>query len=74
MTAEDKFKKQPKTFWAQVKLVSMTLGYSKKGQINTYSLDDIARCLESLDLTSDHLFDKDKKPSKEAELLVEYFQ
>jgi hypothetical protein len=75
MKAETKFQKQPKTFWAQIKLVSMTLGYSKKGQITTYTVQEIADCLESLGLNSSHLIDsKSNKPSAEGSLLVEYFK
>jgi len=33
--------KQPKSFWAQVKLISMILGYSKKDAIKEYSIDEM---------------------------------
>ncbi len=72
MIASKKFLNQPKTFWAQVKLISMSLGYSGKDNIKVYSAEEIAACLEKKGLKSDHII-KEGVISTEGKLLVDYF-
>ncbi len=73
MIPHSKFLKQPKNFWAQIKLVSMSLGYSKKNTIKEYKIEDIVDCLKNHDLSTDHLVDLSNKVTTEGRLLVEYF-
>src|ERR1700753_768216 len=73
MIASKKFLNQPKTFWAQVKLISMTLGYSGKDNIKIYSAEEIVECLKNKGLKSDHII-KEGVVSAEGKLLVDYFQ
>lgn len=68
-----KFLKQPKSFWAQVKLVSMGLGYSRGDVIKTYSLDEIVKHFDKLSLSTDHLI-VNGVATEEGKLLVDYFQ
>lgn len=73
MLPNKKFLDQPKSFWAQVTLISMTLGYSKDDGIKAYSIEEIAYCLKKHSLTTEHLIDSTDKISEEGKLLVDYF-
>lgn len=68
-----KFLKQPKSFWAQVKLISMGLGYSRGDVIKTHSLDEIVRHFDKLSLSTNHLL-VNGVITEEGKLLVDYFQ
>ncbi len=72
MQPNKEFQKQPRSFWAQVKLISMTLGYSKGDKFKTYTVEELALCLQKLGLDSTHLLTSGKA-TKEGELLVAYF-
>lgn len=74
MIANKHYLKQPKSFWAQVKLISMTLGYSKNDTIKEYSIEDIIQCLRSHSLGVGHLIDSANRITKEGALLVSYFR
>jgi len=74
MLANKTYANQSKRFWAEVKLVSMTLGYSRKGQIKVYTLDEVVNCLKDRNLETDHLVTGDGEPTEEGSLLVSYFQ
>ena len=65
---------KPKSFWAQIKLVSMTLGYSQKDKIKVYTIGEIADCLQSQGLSTDHLVDAKGKPTKEGLDMISYFE
>jgi len=67
------FQKQPKSFWAQVKLISMTLGYSRGDKFKFYSIEEIANCLEKRGLDTSHLM-AGNEITQEGQLLVSYFQ
>lgn len=73
MVPNEEFLKQPKSFWAQVKLISMTLKYSKGGTIKEYNIEEIEKCLNDLGLTTEHLVDSAKKITAEGKLLLGYF-
>ncbi|HKU18596.1 MAG TPA: hypothetical protein VJP80_04950 [Candidatus Saccharimonadales bacterium] len=74
MRPNKKFLKQPRSFWAQVRLISITLGYSRGGQFKTYTIEQIIECLKTQGLSVLHLADSANKPTPEGALLVEYFQ
>jgi len=75
MIPNRKYQNRSKVFWAQVKLISMTIGYSKKGGIITHSFDNIVDCFGKLNLETKNLFrDGGEKPSEQALLLVDYFK
>ncbi len=69
-----KFQKLPKNFWAQVRLVSMTLGYSRKDEIKKYTINEIVDCLKFNNLETGHLLDSSGKILKDGQLLIEYFE
>ena len=74
MIPSPKYLKQPKSFWAQVKLVSMTLGYSKNDSIKEYTLEEITECLKKHSLSVEHLMDSANKPTTEGKILINYFK
>jgi hypothetical protein len=49
------FSSQPPSFWAHVRLVSETLGYSYKGTTRRYKRNEILDCLKARKLAYDHL-------------------
>ena len=50
------FQKQPRHFWAHVKLVSEGLGYSSGGKIKRYTHDDLKKFLVSYGLSTSLTF------------------
>lgn len=74
MQPNKRFLKQPKSFWAQVRLISITLGYSRASKFKTYSINEIIDCLRGHSLDSSHLVDSAGKITTEGSLLVEYFE
>lgn len=55
MRTEARFAKQPRSFWAAVKLVSEQVGYSKykASQLRTYSIDDVKQVFKEFGLRID---------------------
>ncbi len=74
MIANKEYLKQSKSFWAQVKLVSMTLGYSRIDEISVYDIDQIVDCLKAHGLSTLHLINAQGEITTEGKLLVSYFK
>lgn len=74
MQPNEKFQKLPKNFWAQVRLISMTLGYSKGDEIKKYTIDQIVDCLKFNDLGTEHLVNESGKILNDGKMLIEYFE
>ncbi len=74
MIPQVQFLKQPKSFWAQVKLISMTLGYSRNDNIKEYSIEEILECLRNHALSVNHLVTSTGKITREGRLLLSYFK
>lgn len=57
MLGNKKFQGLVKPFWAHIKLLSETLGYSERstGNLKTYHKQDIINCLQKLGLATKHL-------------------
>jgi hypothetical protein len=68
------FLKQQKSFWSQVKLISMSLGYSSGEDLKTFSINEIVSCLQRRQLSTEHLLDSSSKITKEGKLLIDYFK
>jgi hypothetical protein len=54
---DERFLAQPRAFWANVRTISQGLGYTRNGQIATFSVKEMASALEHADLKADHLGD-----------------
>ena len=75
MKPDQRFQKQPKHFWANVRTISQQLGYTERGKrvIKVPSLEKIRAALLSLGLESNHLLDADGKPTTLGQNLQDYF-
>ncbi len=58
MKPDQRFRSQPKQFWANIRTISQKLGYTKRGGgiIKIPTPSEIQKSLHSLGLKSDHLF------------------
>ncbi|MCA0890480.1 DUF7687 domain-containing protein [Qipengyuania flava] len=74
MRADERFIGLGKEFWAHVRSLSQTLGYTVrgKGTIKVHTLTDIKKGMKKLDLLDDHLVDHGK-PTAFAQQLLDYF-
>ncbi len=66
------FQKQPRHFWAHIKLLSEGLGYSSEGKIKRYTLSDLQKFLVSYDLSVRHLNEIIDKNTTYGELIIAY--
>jgi hypothetical protein len=75
MKPNDLFLMQPKSFWANVRSVSQTHGYTehKTKLVKTPTLTEIQTALTKLDLNSTHLVNPDGSPTVVGSTLVAYF-
>ena len=62
MRADSRFVGLGKEFWAHVRSLSQTLGYTVrgKGAIKVHTLTDIKNGMKKLDLVNDHLIESGK--------------
>lgn len=74
MMAKQKFLEQPQHFWANVRAISETAGYTvrNKGDIKIPTLEEVRAALLSRKLRDDHIV-KGRKLTALGELLFEYF-
>ncbi len=74
MLPSDLFLKQPKSFWAHVRSISQTVGYTERGtgRIKIPTIEQIVQALERLGLRTDHVA-RGTKPTKFGSLLLGYF-
>lgn len=70
------FLDQDKSFWANVRTISASVGYTQKkqNQIKIPSVEEIKKVYAQLDLKTDHIFNSSGKPTKMGKLLFSYFK
>jgi hypothetical protein len=78
MIPDNRFLRQPKRFWANVRLLSEHIGYTQrsregKGKIKIPTLVEVVDALTELGLSADHLFTSEAKPTPTGETLLAYF-
>ena len=75
MRASSNFQGLDKGFWAHIRSLSQTLGYTDRstGNVKVPTLAQILRAMKELDLLSDHLV-QNSQPTEYAELLLAYFE
>jgi len=75
MKPNQRFLRQPKNFWANVRSLSQELGYTMRGtgQIKVFDIPDIVAGLKALNLSAAHVVDRSGKPTKFGALLRDYF-
>lgn len=76
MKANTNFSSLPKKFWANVRTISETLGYTERGQgkVRVYSTEDIKNAMTLNKLGYQHLIEVDGRPTELGAKLVEYFE
>lgn len=84
MKPEERFLKQPKHFWANVRTISQQVGYTvttkepttgeKTTRLKVPSLPDIEEGLKKIGLTAAHIVDGNGKPTEFGMLLTDYFE
>jgi hypothetical protein len=75
MNADQRFMKQPKNFWANVRSLSQELGYTERstGQIKVLSMEDIVLGLRRLGLSTVHVANAKGEPTGFGKTLHDYF-
>src|SRR5579862_1330565 len=76
MKPNQKFLRQPKHFWANVRSISQQIGYTERGtgRIKVPSLSDIGNALTELGLKSTHVMGRDLRATELGENLLAYFE
>lgn len=82
MKPNPRFLKQPKEFWAYVRIISQEVGYTKRGNksknissaILIPTLDDVRRAFKTLGLSAGHIADSNDKLTDLGERLFSYFE
>lgn len=75
MIADDRFRRQPKSFWASVRTISQTIGYTDRATklIRVPSLEEMKKCFLKLRLSA-NILEIDGQATVTANNLCEYFQ
>jgi hypothetical protein len=73
---DERFVGQPPEFWAHVRIISQTVGYTVrgKGTIKVPSAPDLRKALTKLRLSADHLLGADGIPTELGTRLFRYFE
>src|SRR5947209_3752415 len=76
MKANPQFQNLDKAFWSHVRILSETLGYTKRQtqQIRIYSIEDILQAMTTLQLESAHLVPAENVLTPLANQLISYFE
>lgn len=76
MKPDQRFLKQPKNFWANVRSLSQELGYTVRGagEIKVYSIPDIVGGLKELNLSVAHVINAKGEPTDFGKTLHAYFE
>ena len=56
MKANTRFLGKPKTFWADIKLLSQQIGYAQKKQIKIPTIDEVVKAYQDVNLSSEHVY------------------
>lgn len=75
MIPDDRFLRQPKHFWANVRTIGQQVGYTIRGQgiIKVPSIEEIREAYRSIGLSIDHLVADDEAPTDLGRTLLDYF-
>jgi hypothetical protein len=75
MQQNKEFRNKSKRFWANVRLISETVGYTNRGEgtIKTPTLEDILECYELKELNMSLISSDGRRPTDFAAELIEYF-
>lgn len=76
MKPNPKFLNQPKSFWAIVRSLGQTIGYTKRGagQVKVPTVEEASAGYGKLRLDKSQLVAEDNSPTETSDLLTEYFE
>ena len=76
MRAELRFLRQPKSFWANVRTITQSIGYTDQStrQIRVPNIEQLNSSFAKLGLDTSHLLNKSGRLTKLGGLLTDYFQ
>ena len=76
MKPNPKFLNQPKSFWAIVRSLGQTIGYTKRGagQVKAPTVEEASAGYGKLRLDTSQLVAPDNSPTQTSDLLNEYFE
>ena len=76
MKPDERFLKQPKHFWANVRSISQQLGYTDResGGIKIPTLADIRIALDAIGLDDGHLVNPNDTATQLGSILLAYYQ
>jgi hypothetical protein len=76
MRPDQRFLRQPKHFWANVRTISEQVGYTERGtgQIRIPSLSEVAQALSRIGLRTEHVAKSKDTPTRFGDLLLAYFR
>ncbi|MGH3088121.1 MAG: DUF7687 domain-containing protein [Rubrobacteraceae bacterium] len=73
MKPEERFLRQPKSFWAMVRTISQHLRYTVRRQVKVPTLDEVKVALSELGLDHSRVVDDHGQPTAVGKLLLDYF-
>lgn len=75
MRPNERFLNQPKSFWANVRLISQQVGYTARGEntVHIPTRDETQAALDGIGLSSRHLIDEDGNDTDLGATLFDYF-
>jgi hypothetical protein len=76
MKANIKYQNLPKDFWANIRSISQSIGYTKRkaNQIRIPTTEEIISSFQKKSLSSKHLFRSDKSNTELGEKVLDYFK
>src|SRR3990167_5111117 len=76
MKPDQRFIKQPKSFWANVRTISQYVGYTvrNRGQIKIPTLQEIQKAYRDLGLNTAHIIEENGRPTQTGRTLIAYFK
>lgn len=74
MSPDRRFLKQPKNFWANVRLISQEVGYATRGRVRVPTRLEARTALDKIGLSAGHLIDDDGNDTALGKDVFSYFQ
>jgi hypothetical protein len=71
--ANDQFARQDKVFWANVRTISQSIGYTAQKQIKVPTISEIKAAFQEIGLSSSHIIDEHDGLSPFGQTLLAYF-
>jgi hypothetical protein len=73
MQADSRFSQLDKKFWANVRAISQALGYTRKGQVRVFTIDEMVESMTRMGLGASHLITEEDTVTPLGSGLMDYF-